>query len=42
LATSIAGGLTFATLLTLFFTPSLIKLGERYQIGRVYDKKEGA
>jgi multidrug efflux pump len=30
LSTAIAGGLTFATILTLFFTPSLLKLGERF------------
>ncbi len=29
LSTSIAGGLTFATMLTLFFTPCLLLLGER-------------
>ncbi|MCB2082121.1 MAG: efflux RND transporter permease subunit, partial [Rickettsiales bacterium] len=30
LSTSIAGGLTFATILTLFFTPALITLAERW------------
>ncbi len=30
LSTSIAGGLTFATLLTLFFTPCLLLIGERF------------
>ncbi len=30
LSTSIAGGLTFATVLTLFFTPALLLLGERF------------
>ncbi len=29
MSTSIAGGLAFATILTLFFTPSLLMLGER-------------
>ena len=29
LSTAIAGGLTFATVLTLFFTPCLLVLGER-------------
>jgi len=31
LSTSIAGGLTFATILTLFFTPSLLLLGNKFQ-----------
>ncbi|MDA0781839.1 MAG: efflux RND transporter permease subunit [Rickettsiales bacterium] len=30
LSTSIAGGLTFATILTLFFTPSLLIIGDRF------------
>ena len=30
LSASIAGGLTFATILTLFFTPCLLKLGKRF------------
>lgn len=30
LAASIAGGLAFATILTLFFTPCLLKLGKRF------------
>ena len=30
LSTSIAGGLTFATILTLFFTPSLLMIGDRF------------
>ena len=30
LSTAIAGGLTFATILTLFFTPCLLLLGERF------------
>ncbi len=30
LSTGVAGGLTFATLLTLFFTPSLLLLGHRF------------
>ena len=32
LATSIAGGLAFATILTLFFTPALLKIG--YKISK--------
>jgi multidrug efflux pump len=31
LSTSIAGGLAFATVLTLFFTPALLVLGERFE-----------
>lgn len=31
LSTSIAGGLTFATILTLFFTPCLLIIGERFK-----------
>ena len=34
LATAVAGGLTFATLLTLVLTPSLLVLGERLKFGR--------
>jgi len=34
LATAVAGGLTFATLLTLVLTPSLLVLGERWRVGR--------
>jgi len=30
LSASIAGGLTFATILTLFFTPCLLKIGKRF------------
>jgi len=33
LATAVAGGLTFATLLTLVLTPSLLVLGERLKFG---------
>ncbi len=32
LATSIAGGLAFATILTLFFTPCLLLIGKRFDI----------
>ena len=32
LSTSIAGGLVFATVLTLFFTPSLLVLGHRFSL----------
>ena len=35
LATAVAGGLTFATLLTLVLTPSLLVLGERLKFGRL-------
>lgn len=34
LATAVAGGLAFATLLTLVLTPSLLVLGERLKLGR--------
>ena len=34
LATAVAGGLTFATLLTLVLTPSLLVLGEKLQLPR--------
>ena len=34
LATAVAGGLSFATLLTLVLTPSLLVLGERLKRGR--------
>ncbi len=34
LATAVAGGLTFATVLTLVLTPSLLVLGERLKFGR--------
>ena len=34
LATAVAGGLTFATLLTLVLTPSLLVLGERLKFAR--------
>jgi multidrug efflux pump len=34
LATAVAGGLAFATLLTLVLTPSLLVLGERLKFGR--------
>lgn len=37
LSASIAGGLTFATILTLFFTPCLLLLGKRYD--PKYEKK---
>jgi multidrug efflux pump len=30
LSASIAGGLTFATILTLFFTPSLLLIGKKF------------
>ena len=33
LATSIAGGLSFATVLTLFFTPCLLMLGKKFENG---------
>jgi len=33
LATAVAGGLAFATLLTLVLTPSLLVLGERLKFG---------
>jgi multidrug efflux pump len=39
LSTTIAGGLTFSTILTLFLTPSLIILGER--LFKAYDDKYG-
>ncbi len=35
LATAVAGGLAFATLLTLVLTPSLLVLGERLKFGRL-------
>jgi len=34
LSTAIAGGLVFATILTLFFTPSLLMLGQRFTLWR--------
>ena len=34
LATAVAGGLAFATVLTLVLTPSLLVLGERMKFGR--------
>ena len=34
LATAVAGGLSFATVLTLVLTPSLLVLGERLKFGR--------
>jgi multidrug efflux pump len=37
LSTAIAGGLTFATILTLFFTPCLLLMA--HQIGRKWKKK---
>jgi multidrug efflux pump len=41
LATAVAGGLTFATLLTLVLTPSLLVLGERLKFGRRHTADHG-
>lgn len=38
LSTAIAGGLTFATILTLFFTPSLLILGDRFSMKEAIKK----
>jgi multidrug efflux pump len=38
LSTSIAGGLTFATILTLFFTPALLMLGARFSSPKTKNK----
>lgn len=34
LSTSIAGGLAFATILTLFFTPAVLKIGQKFSVRR--------
>ncbi|WPX97796.1 efflux RND transporter permease subunit [Candidatus Fokinia crypta] len=41
LSASIAGGLTFATILTLFFTPCMILLGKRFEKEETVVVKEG-
>ncbi|PIR39010.1 MAG: MFS transporter [Alphaproteobacteria bacterium CG11_big_fil_rev_8_21_14_0_20_39_49] len=40
LSTSIAGGLTFATILTLFFTPALLIIGDRFFYKKPESKPE--
>jgi multidrug efflux pump len=40
LSASIAGGLTFATILTLFFTPCLLKVGHRFDRYKQKEEKE--
>jgi multidrug efflux pump len=39
LSTAIAGGLTFATILTLFFTPSLLILGDRFSMKKLVPER---